>query len=126
MVEFNNPRCDCEGYIPTFNFKLHNKYKSSFVTGSYKKGCIECLLLPNSVSPSQLNNYDELVEQLTDRDGYACAICKTQDKLQVDHDHDTGKIRSFLCQRCNTLVGFLETTSQANLDKAFNYIDEYK
>lgn len=45
-----------------------------------------------------------------------CAICKT-DKCKrldnifcVDHDHDTGKIRGLLCDRCNKGIGFLPTT----------------
>lgn len=40
-----------------------------------------------------------------------CAICsKHQSELKralhIDHCHKTGKVRSLLCQHCNTLLGF--------------------
>jgi hypothetical protein len=42
----------------------------------------------------------------------ACAICDvffTEDnKPKVDHDHNTGKVRGLLCNRCNTALGGYE------------------
>lgn len=40
-----------------------------------------------------------------------CAICKKPESsgkgLAVDHDHETGKVRSLLCFMCNTSIGKL-------------------
>ena len=40
--------------------------------------------------------------------GPLCAICRQDRKLGLDHCHRTGQIRSFLCCRCNTGLGYLE------------------
>lgn len=36
-----------------------------------------------------------------------CAICggKDDERLHVDHDHETGAIRGLLCNRCNRAIG---------------------
>lgn len=44
--------------------------------------------------------------------GDACAICRkkaseTRNGLGIDHCHKTGRVRSFLCTRCNTALGML-------------------
>ena len=39
----------------------------------------------------------------------ACAICGTSDRfLHVDHCHATGKVRGFLCNRCNIGLGYYD------------------
>lgn len=45
--------------------------------------------------------------------GGKCKICGTfygdiGKALAVDHDHETGEIRGLVCQRCNTLIGFID------------------
>lgn len=41
--------------------------------------------------------------------GDICALCdKETADLVLDHDHITGKLRSFICRSCNTKLGWFE------------------
>jgi hypothetical protein len=79
-----------------------------------------------------LLQYNEILE----RQNGVCAICgkkeekaqarkkhgeKVIDSLQVDHDHETGKIRGLLCYKCNTGIGKLMDSPDL-LRKAARYI----
>ena len=61
------------------------------------------LRLKYKITPEQ---YQELLL----RQGGKCAICKQTwiRRLSVDHDHKTGRIRSLLCNNCNTAIGLLK------------------
>lgn len=51
-----------------------------------------------------------------------CALCGSTDRLCVDHDHETGRVRGILCFKCNTAIGMLGD-SAAGLRRAFEYLD---
>lgn len=59
-----------------------------------------------------LEQYDEMSKQ---QNG-VCAICggvnPSGNRLHVDHNHKTGKVRKLLCTRCNILVGYLEKDNE--------------
>lgn len=48
--------------------------------------------------------YEKLLEQQEGK----CAICKREEKLVVDHDHDTGQVRGLLCNRCNICIHIVD------------------
>jgi hypothetical protein len=51
-----------------------------------------------------------------------CEICKRTQKLEVDHDHLTGKVRGVLCSRCNGALGqFLDDVKM--LQRAITYLE---
>lgn len=52
-----------------------------------------------------------------------CIICEKEDKLFVDHNHDTGKVRGLLCHFCNAGLGCFRDNIN-NLKQAIKYIEE--
>lgn len=50
-----------------------------------------------------------------------CLICNSSEKLVVDHDHKTGKVRGMLCNHCNRGLGHFRDSLDA-LQKAIDYL----
>lgn len=72
----------------------------------------------------------EHLQAMRDSQGDRCAICKGErcgpgDRLHVDHDHVTGKVRALLCSRCNTMIG-LAGDDPARLSAAAAYIRRHR
>ena len=49
-----------------------------------------------------------------------CMICKSYDRVCIDHDHDTGMVRGFLCTKCNLAYGMLQENSK-NIARLLTY-----
>ena len=76
---------------------------------------------PESVRRFNLRKYGITLEQYDEMlisQGGTCAICGQEEKtvhsktgnpnsLNVDHDHDTGRIRGLLCSPCNRALGLI-------------------
>lgn len=79
------------------NPELYKEYKNYLINYNYTK--------KYGLTTEQYNKLVEL--QLG-----GCAICKqpckVKDKLSVDHNHETNKIRGLLCQNCNVALGLLK------------------
>ena len=66
-------------------------------------------------------------EALHQAQGGKCLICMTSDpggqgdKLHVDHNHETGKVRGLLCTNCNRGLGFFQDQIE-NLTNAIQYL----
>lgn len=44
--------------------------------------------------------------------GKVCTICRGDNRLTVDHDHETGKIRGVLCNTCNRALGMFRDSPE--------------
>lgn len=73
-----------------------------------KSQCKDCI---QSQRAQRLYNItrDDFERMLMKQEG-RCAICKTipKRKLDIDHCHQTGKVRGLLCNRCNIVLGQVE------------------
>ena len=78
------------------------------------------------------DDFDKMFIQQNGR----CALCGRPEpdvqygrtrKLNVDHDHKTGRVRGLLCVQCNTLLGHLEKMEMSGFfEKAREYRTENK
>ena len=68
---------------------------------------------------------DDVDAMIAAQDG-VCAICLVAPKRfaswHVDHDHETGRIRGMLCNRCNQAIGLLGE-DPARLRAAAEYLE---
>jgi|RifCSP16_2_1023846.scaffolds.fasta_scaffold00010_14 hypothetical protein len=68
-----------------------------------------------------LEEYDRLREE----SGNRCAICGSLTaRPHLDHDHQDGKIREFLCYRCNSGLGYF-CDDPLVLEAAVNYLRKH-
>ena len=86
---------------PAF-FPLHNKKKNGL-----DSWCRDCrAVYRNEICRGQFRDVisdvglKELKAKITE-----CVICGANEKLVIDHDHNTGKIRGLLCGHCNRGLG---------------------
>lgn len=116
------------------------------------KNCKTCRSVFTPTNPCQLycsstckgknayykRNYgidDATLEQMKKDQNYKCYLCHSEgfligknnhnEKLAVDHDHDTGKVRKLLCHNCNRALGLFKDNPEL-MRKAASYVEEHK
>jgi len=90
-------------------------------------------LKPEAQRRSELKRlYGITLEQYVEmfvKQNEVCAVCKnsciTKKSLSVDHDHETGKVRGLLCNRCNRALGMFMDDENILLSAAA-YVKKYK
>jgi hypothetical protein len=99
--------------VATYNRSIRNKY-------------------PIDHLKSRLRRYamkeDEFVYLIESQEN-KCAICQISlditGRICIDHDYETGKVRSILCNKCNSGLGMFNDIPDL-LRKAANYIEMHK
>ena len=96
--------------------------------GKSRVFCRACLRARETgkVLQSQLSKYDITVTEydtMYDNQDGRCKICKglpngNRNRLSVDHDHSTGKVRGLLCNTCNTGLGMFRDNSELLIEAA--------
>lgn len=116
-----------------YNESRREKYKSdeeyrNFIKNKVKKYNHEH---PESKLAQHLKPYGLTIDsynELLESQNHKCAICGAEignaegDRLYVDHDHITGKVRGLLCSNCNLGIGKFQDNVEL-LKKAIRYLE---
>lgn len=65
------------------------------------------------------------IEQLIGSKPVVCAVCQVHTKIVVDHDHNTNKVRGWLCSKCNIALGYLQDDPDT-VKRLYEYIVSLK
>ena len=65
---------------------------------------------------------DMAYNELLDSQSSQCGICDSSGDLVVDHNHDSGVVRGFLCHQCNSGIGMLKDDPEL-LRKAIQWLE---
>jgi len=69
-------------------------------------------------------------QQMIEKQNGKCAICKKEldsgRETNIDHDHETGRIRGILCNNCNIGLGYLERGGGFSRGRIMEYLLKYE
>ncbi len=67
--------------------------------------------------------------ELWNKSAGRCQVCHAEPqkpkRLVLDHDHETGEVRGFICAQCNTALGMVGDSPE-RLRSLAEYIDNYR
>lgn len=100
------------------NREHHKKNRNHIITKSFAR----------AVKRKYGLTYKQYQDRKVSQD-YKCYICKKEEsqlrvRLNLDHCHTTGKLRKFLCNKCNTGLGSFEDSTEL-LAKVIKYLQEH-
>jgi hypothetical protein len=116
---------------------IHGHFDERYVSDNQGRACVACRKISNKSRQIKYKNSDlELYlsrvrerhlkhlygmkagaeRVMLEKQGGVCACCGAppkQKRLNVDHCHTSGRVRSLLCNRCNTAISVLEDAKLA-------------
>lgn len=115
----------CGKIKPLTEFYKHKYYKDGL-----RPACKDCYYHKNSMQLQNcqrkrrygINNLE--YENKLKLQNNKCAICRKEEKLQIDHNHTTGKVRELLCRFCNTILHYFENEVKKNM--FLKYLEKHK
>lgn len=110
-------------------YKQSNKYKeqqSQYRQTDKFKAVLSKYQKTNKYLTSRLKVYSISLEdynKMLEKQNGVCAICgkKPKERLAVDHNHITGKVRGLLCIKCNLGISKFDDNIPT-MEKAIKYI----
>lgn len=89
--------------------------------------CYKCASLRTNINKAKHRNFAAPDLSYEDSNEFwlknkQCEMCGSAEKLCLDHNHTTGKIRGCLCDRCNRGLGVFNDNSDL-LQKAVQYLE---
>lgn len=110
---------------------LDNYWKDSGRSKGHDYRCIPCKKIEQK-EYAKTNGYKKALRKshLKTRYGVnpedvpnSCQVCDSIDSICVDHNHDTGAIRGFLCRPCNSALGLIKDNPET-LRKLASYLEK--
>jgi hypothetical protein len=129
-------KCGKEQFLSNFSKSDKGKLVGKIRFFSWCKSCVRAWSKVYKHSELGLNktlqynfgiSLEEFDRLLTEQNN-GCAICgglnKNGFRLAVDHNHKTGQIRGLLCNKCNSVLGYIENSEF--LVSALSYLNTWK
>lgn len=125
--------CRVEKLVADFYPKARGAVYSG--ASGFNAKCKACVKIENAARKTNgkrlLECYGLSLEQWNEmfiKQNGCCAVCLRhqtevpKQRLQVDHNHETGKIRGLLCGPCNMAIGLFRDDTHS-LSKAIQYLN---
>lgn len=119
----------CNTVKPLTDFQENTRYKDG-----YYKHCKKCHYEVYGRDSHFRRTYGITEKEYTafaEKQKYKCSVCDTAvtnltgwGRLVVDHCHDSGEIRGFLCQPCNMALGSARDNPTV-LRKLADYLEDF-
>ena len=106
--EYDYKVCDrCFKFLPT-TFFPNNRIKKHSI--KKRPSCKDCRKIKDGISVSSQQRQIWDSKKPKNYDLFECPICKKISiagisKIVLDHNHQNGKVRGYLCESCNTGIG---------------------
>ena len=123
--EYEKKVCNvCHRLLETTEFAKNQHGKNDRVVR--RPSCIECRVQIDGVklTAAQKRKWEKIKPNY---DLFECPICRKitvpglTSKIVLDHDHDSGHVRGWICDSCNTGIGRFKDDVDI-LERAINYL----